>query len=121
MRKIVIFLLFACAAACSSTIGNKVDPAKALFHTGVTTKSQVAETLGLPAAVDYSSDRAQEIWIYQKSPHLQKVQFVTPSGISNPNPFYDVTLSFKDRELPENIGIVYVFDKAGFLVDVQKP
>jgi len=81
-----------CLSACSSTIGNKSDPTKITFKVGTTTKSQVVETLGLPASVEYNPDKTQELWAYQKSTHLQKVYFVLPAGISNPNPFYDVTV-----------------------------
>lgn len=110
-----------CLNACSSTIGNKTDPTKIAFKVGATTKSYVAETLGLPASVEYSPDRMQELWLYQKSTHLKSIFFVTPTGISNPNPFYDVTVFFKGGKLPEDTAAVFIFNTAGILSDAQRP
>jgi hypothetical protein len=120
-KVIALTIIFLCLNACSSTIGNKFDPTKIVFKVGATTKSQVAETLGLPASVDYSPDKMQELWLYQKTTHLKKIYFVTPTGISHPNPFYDVTVFFRGGKPPENTASIYIFDTAGILSDIQRP
>jgi outer membrane protein assembly factor BamE (lipoprotein component of BamABCDE complex) len=116
-----ILFLALILGGCSSTIGNKSDPAKARFEVGRTSKRQVAETLGLPAAVDHSEDGLQEVWAYQKSPSLKSVNFVAPGGIANPSVFYDVKLFFKDRKLAKDATVIYVFDSRGILLGTQQP
>lgn len=121
LKKTLSVLVCACiVAGCSSTIGNKTSPTKASFQVGRTNKNQVAEKLGLPAAIDRSDDGV-EAWAYQKSPRLDGLMLVVPTVSSTEIATRNINAFFgPGGKWPKNIAAIYVFDNRGILSEVQQ-
>lgn len=121
MAKTVLSLvLLLMLAACASTIGTKIDIEDARFEIGTTTKNDVADTLGLPNAIEKNQATDREFWAYNDSPQLTGLILPVVSS-------YGGTLSGSTVELPyfssgqaDKAALICVFDGKGVLVEVQK-
>lgn len=125
LRRIKLILLIAFAlglAACSPTIGNRAKIQDVKFEIGKTTKQEVAEVLGLPAAIQKDEKTSSEFWAYNDKPELTGVMWAAPTAISSSSvtvttwdtPVLQGHKEFKDAAL------ICVFDNTGTLSQLKQ-
>ncbi|WP_275097192.1 hypothetical protein [Sedimenticola hydrogenitrophicus] len=119
-RILMTVLIAATLAACAPTIGNKASLSEVSFTVGETHKSQVADTLGLPANMSRSEATGREFWGYREEAELMGITYAVPTGAGTVSTFQastgeDGQYEFKDA------AVVYVFDDQGILLDVRTP
>lgn len=109
-------------ASCSTTIGNP-PITRFTFEPGKTTKSDVARTLGLPAAMRTDEKSGLELWAYQESPELTGVHVpvVTPTG----GGAYEVSMNHvsitqRQGDVFAGASVVCAFNREGVLTQVVR-
>ncbi len=101
-------------SGCSPTIGNHTEFSKITFTAGKTQKTEVADTIGLPANISHSEALGQEYWAYKQGSTTTGIMFASPSGNTYPSSTGEST----DYDF-EDAAVVYVFDKGGVLMNVR--
>lgn len=119
-RHALPLLLMLVLTACASTIGNKIDLEEAKFEVGVTTKDDIADTLGLPNAIARDKAAGREFWAYNESPELTGLILpvvTTTGGTLSAN---TVTVPHFGTGQAQKAALVCTFDLQGVLVEVKK-
>ncbi|MES9902410.1 MAG: hypothetical protein ABW168_06975 [Sedimenticola sp.] len=116
----LLLSLIVLLVGCAPTIGNRESVSSVTFEVGKTSKSTVAETLGLPADISRSEALAREYWAYQDETTLTGVIYALPTGGGTVTTYHASTGESGAYKF-ENAAVVYVFDKDGILIDVRKP
>ena len=107
-------------SACATTVGTKMNINDVQFEIGKTLKSEVAETLGLPAAMEKDIETGFELWGYQEKPELTGLYYAVPTGPTTVTA-YDWTYLSRRQEQFKDAGLICVFDKNGVLTDMHYP
>jgi len=109
-------LLGSCVAlatlGCAHRLGPPAGTEVVHVETGKTTKAYVLDKLGLPTTRD--TDGQLELWGYADGPAVSSVQTASVRG-----PNHDVALKTRRGPGAQSIVMVYVFDAAGVLVEVN--
>jgi hypothetical protein len=110
-------------AYCSPTIGNRAS-LDVSFAPGRTSKDEVANTLGLPAAIKKDDASGLELWAYRESPELTAVQVPMVSAGRGTVLVSAVTYSAATDRLRSafaDAGAVFAFNHEGVLIYVDRP
>ncbi len=108
-----LFALMFLPLGCATTIGNRADPNETQFEIGVTHKTEVSNTLGLPQV--RKSTAGHEYWGYPENAEL--VGLYLPIAATSEAVF----MADLDFEAELRNAYVYVFDDKGILVHARKP
>jgi len=119
-KTLMFLLLLLSLAACASTIGTKVDLEDAKFEVGVTTKNDVADTLGLPNAIAKDKAVGREFWAYNDSPQLTGLILPVVSTTGGSLSAGTVTIPHFGSGQADSAALVCAFDSKGVLVEIQK-
>lgn len=116
IRRILYCILMLSFIGCATTIGNKADLREVKFVIGQTKKTEVAETLGLPAGIIKKKEEKREYWYYYDGPVLSGLVLPVPDiGGVSAVPFSVIT----NPEL-KDAAVIFVFDNTDILFDIIK-
>ena len=113
LRVAGVALALACAA-CAQRLGPLTPMDRTHFQVGVTRKTEVANTLGLPTSRHL--DQGYEYWDYSDGPALSSVDIPIVTGTST-TPV--ATLEHVEVAQQEATVLVYVFRSDGVLSSVR--
>ncbi len=112
----LFFALF--VLSCATTIGTKAKLEDVKFEAGKTTKSEVVEVLGLPAAIEKDAEEGTELWGYHDSPELYSVDTVSfATGTATVKTNYYISERYDQFK---NVAFICVFDKNGVLSGIHE-
>lgn len=108
-------------AACSPTIGPKVALDQVKFEVGVTQKNYVADTLGLPNAIEKDQQKGLEYWAYNDKTQLTGLILPVVTGNSVGTYSADtINVPFFSPGKVQSAALICVFDSRNVLVNLQK-
>lgn len=121
MTKLLPWILVLSLAACATTIGNKAEISEVTFSVNQTTKSEVADKLGLPAKINKKENEAKEYWYYTSKAKLSGLMIAVPSP-AGPTVMADTyTLPVDAGTLKStDYAVAFVFDNNNKLIEVVK-